>query len=179
LDIFVDTGVIFGYSSNGDTFFPYCQKLFEGREFRDNKYYTTVGIVKREIERIKDARLQGFKNPIRLFILKASNTLEKLSDVSMGNHPKYRELTDNIHAFLLMVRKDKKRKQCDSILLSNSHLWSISYANLITPYFLTTDKIDIFDNRPKISQIASNCLSLQCPIEIDYIPYFIQKETAN
>ncbi|OPY37072.1 MAG: hypothetical protein A4E35_01535 [Methanoregula sp. PtaU1.Bin051] len=154
--------------------------LFDGRNFKGNNYFTTKGIVRREINNVKLKRLVNASSGIiRLFCLRADTVLERITDISFPNHPKYRQLTDTLEAFLLSIRKDDDEKQHDAILLSNSHIWAVTNPALNSPYFLTSDKKDIFDHHPEITQRVTSCLASSCPLKIDYLPYFIQRGIAS
>lgn len=181
LDLFVDSGVVFGYGYvNKDPFFYSCQMLFDGRYFKENNYFTTKGIVRIEIDNVRQKRLRNASSSIiQLFLLRANAVLDRISDISFPNHPKYRVLTDMLEAFLLSVRKDSNKKQRDAILLSNSHIWAVTNSDLNSPYFLTSDKTDIYDNNSEITRRVVSCLDSPCPLKIDYIHYFIQRGLAS
>jgi hypothetical protein len=170
LDIFVDTGVVFGYAwIDDEEFHAECLAFRRKHPVGKNKYYSTKNILKKEIDGLTDKRTASVRRVIRRIINRAEEFYGIIDDVAYPNHSKYPEIFGKIHAVLLKYNKKPEKKNHDAIYLANAHIWENETAGLVEPHFVTTDKTDIYENRDEIQNEVNACLSCTTALTIEYV----------
>lgn len=154
MDLFLDTGIIFGWCYTSDDFHSICSDFIKQYPNAGHNYYTTKYIVEREINELKIARLQARTKLIRLLENRAKMLVPQINDIQFSTHPFFKNISSQIEALLLVRRTDNKRKDHDAILLTNAHLWDYTSQQLVDPHFITLDDNDIVKNRSDIRIIV-------------------------
>jgi len=154
MDLFLDTGIIFGWCYTSDDFHSICSDFIKQYPNAGHNYYTTKYIVEKEISELKIARLQTRKKLIRLLENRAKILIPNIQDIQFSTHPLYKDISSQIESLLLSKRTDTKRKDHDAILLANAHIWDYSTQELMNPHFITLDDNDIVKNRGDIRIIV-------------------------
>lgn len=171
MDFFIDSGVVIGFSDQGDlTFHEPCKKFVKQYPIKTHGYFSLVYLIKEEIRDTELKRLiQRKKNIIKLFTQRAKRFCDDLKDIENTTHISFKHLFEKFHSYLLTVRKDRKRKEHDARFLASAFIWELEERKLITPHFITTDRGDISDNKKNITEIANNELSNISRLEIKFV----------
>jgi len=167
LDIFVDTGVVFGWSYDEDKFHSNAISFVRRFPFKSNAYYSTKNILGIEINKLKYERTNGITRRIRKIIQFFQIFYNEIKDVSCHNHAAYRHLRYLIYR--LLIRGGNPKKDHDAIYLTNALIWDVFTKKLIMPHFITTDKTDIYEKKEDISVIGIACLNCKPRLTIEYL----------
>jgi predicted nucleic acid-binding protein len=171
LDIFVDTGIVIGYSDISDTtFHEPCKTFVERHKLGSNGYYSNLRVINEEI-RTKELERRKIKpqRVMRRFTQRAKIFIDHLRDASYETHKDFMTIYTDLHTFLLSVKNDLKRKEHDAILLTSAHLWGCLETNLVESHFLTTDYGDIVRNKDEIQRRVNLYLPTATKLKIKYI----------
>ncbi|HII06350.1 MAG TPA: hypothetical protein HA349_03240 [Methanotrichaceae archaeon] len=170
MDIFLDTGPIFGNVDHEDKFHPICISFYKEYPLDKHNFCTTHYIVNKELKNILDNRQKKgnlrVKKTIRLIGQLSREMLSKIGDVDYRSHSTFPPLYGNINAFLEARKQDSNPKDRDAILLTNAFLWDRFAMRCLQPKFFTTDKRDIGGDN-KADLIANVESLLRDPIRLD------------
>jgi hypothetical protein len=169
LDIFVDTGVVFGWSFDEDYFYPHAIVFVRKYPFKNNDYYSTKNILEIEINKIAPERTNGITRRLRKIMRFFKTFFDHITDVSQHMHPEYGHLRFQILQ-VLVANGSHSKKDRDSIFLTNAFIWDTIKEKLVTPHFITTDKNDIYANKIAIKSVVSSCLNCSPKLNIEYLP---------
>jgi len=147
---------VFGWCYTDDNFYPVCSDFIKQHPNAGNNYYTTLYVVKQEIEDLKISRLHGRTKLVRLLEGRAKILIPRINDVQYSTHAFFHNIFNQIHTLLLARRTDGKRKDHDATLLTNAHVWDYVQSQLISPHFLTLDENDIVKNQTDIQAIVTS-----------------------
>lgn len=178
IGFFCDTGILHGFCKEVDQHHKPCRNLL--RNYPPEKYdYFTCSLVEKELKhQIKniDKNLPGKKSSdderliARKFKRCIKKFLHKLKIFDAKNKEGLKELFKSLIVNLQEIMNYRSPNQRNDIeITTNAILWGYTY-NCKFCCFITVDKIDIYDKRNKIYQIACHFLnSEEPPITIKYI----------
>ena len=171
-DIFVDSGIVFGFAWVDDKEWHIdCMRLIEMFPFEENNYHSTKDILKKEINNLGRIRIGERERVIRRINDRAKIFCEHMKHVAYPNHESFQSLFGDILSLLISRGEQFKVFNNDAIFLSNAHIWD-NENDLVTPHFITTDKIDIYDNRDEIHAAVNSCLKCNSTLNIEYVRNF-------
>lgn len=172
MDIFLDTGVVFGWSFDEDNFHSNAVSFVKKYPAKRNTYYSTKNILEMEVKKLTLERTNGLSRRIRKISQFYKQFCESVKDVTCHTHAAYTHLRHQIHSFL--SSNGNPKKDHDAIYLTNALIWDGFTEKLVTPHFITTDKKDIYDNKEYISTMGVACLNCQLDLKIEYLPNMVE-----
>jgi len=174
MDFYIDTGVVFGYGHKGDKFCSYSEKLTKRYPIKNNNYCSNLDILNKELDNLHTRRLQSKTKLVRMVIHKTKIMVDKLNDLSYQSHELYPEVYQGIKKILENNKKDKNPKDYDTIHLTTACIWDYDCKDL-DPYFITTDRNDICNNKAEIYASVNNLTNSNCNLKIEYLIDFTNK----
>jgi hypothetical protein len=172
LDIFLDTGVVFGWSFDEDKFHSNAVSFVKKYPSKRNTYYSTKNILEIEIKKLTWERTNGLSRRIRKISQFYKQFCESVKDVTCHTHAAYTHLRRQIYRFLSSDGDLKKDR--DAIYLTNALIWDGFTEKLVTPHFITTDKKDIYENKEYLSTMGVACLNCKLDLKIEYLPNMVE-----
>jgi hypothetical protein len=170
MDFYLDTGTIYGRIDHTDVQLnPCCISFFRKYPFNSNNFFTTKYIVKAELDNVRLKRTQGLPKVGREVERRARLILEDIRDIEYSSHGIFKPLSAELEAFLISAAENKTPKDHDAKLLTHAFLWENDMADLQTPHFVTTDGIDINNNRDEIRSIAEKHLTCKTGLYIAFV----------
>jgi len=169
MNFYLDTGVVFGYGYRDDDFCIFSEKLTKKFPPKKNNYYSNLYILNKELDNLYNYRIGHKPNRlVRMVQQKIKNLLEKINDLSYQKHSLYPSIYQEILRILETNKIDEKPKNYDSIHLTTAHIWDYDNDNL-DPYFVTTDRKDILENKDEIQNNVKNITNYECNLKIEYL----------
>lgn len=172
MDIFLDTGVVFGWSFDEDRFHSNAVSFVKKYPTKRNNYYSTKNILEIEVNKLTLERTNGLSRRIRKISQFYKQFCENIHDISCHSHKAYTHLRQEIYRFL--SSKGNPKKDYDAIYLTNALIWNGFTEKLVTPHFLTTDKNDIYNNKEYLATVGIACLNCKLDLKIEYLPNMIE-----
>jgi hypothetical protein len=170
MDFYLDTGTIYGrIDHNDEDLNPCCISFFRKYPFNNHKFFTTKYIVKAELDNVRLKRTLGLPKVGREVERRARLLLENITDIEYSSHEKFKPLSGELEAFLLSAAAQKTPKDHDAKLLTHAYLWEKNMANLQNPHFVTTDGLDINNNKTTIQSIAEKHLACKTGLYISFV----------
>jgi len=170
MDFYLDTGTIYGRIDHNDKVLnPICIAFFRKFSFKSNNFFTTKYIVEDELNNVRFKRTLGLPKTGREVERRARLILQTINNVEYSQHGVFKPLSSELELFLFNTAEKKSPKDHDAKLLANAYLWEKSVSNLQTPHFVTTDGIDISNNKNEIQTIAEKHLAQKTGLFISYV----------
>jgi hypothetical protein len=171
MDFYLDTGTIYGRIDHTDIELnPCCINFFRRYPFNAHNFFTTKYIVKGELDNVRLKRTRGLPKIGREVERRARLLLEKITDIEYSQNEIFKPLSSELEAFLLSAATPTTTpKDHDAKLLAHAYLWEKNMSGLQNPHFVTTDGIDINNNRRNIQLIAEKHLSCKTGLYIAFV----------
>lgn len=169
MDLFLDSGLVYGFLDSNDSFHRRITRFFNFYDFDQHRYYTTKRVVQLEIKNIRRKRVWGGNKQEREFQRMLLEFVETITDIDFFNHHLFDRLFKVILEVLELRKKDTNPKEHDADLLTNAYLWDFSDGELDTPQFVTIDGNDISRNREEIKDEVETCLKCQTQLTITLV----------
>jgi hypothetical protein len=173
MDFYLDTGTIYGRIDHNDKVLnPICVAFFRKFPLKLNNFVTTKYIIEEELNNVRFKRTLGLPKTGREIERRARLIMQMINDVEYSQQNVFKPLSSEIESFLFNTPENaekKSPKDHDARLLANAYLWEKNGSNLQTPHFVTTDGIDINNNKHQIQAIAEKHLAQKTGLFIAYV----------